>query len=326
MKRLFSLIVVLTTFLQMSIAQQDKMPLPGSIALIPYLSESYGQQIDRVLVDKLQQIAIQNGMAGAGFDERFIITARLIVVDEQQTATIPAKTALRLSVGIYIGDGIDGTLYSSWQTELRGVGDNSTMAYTSALRKLNPKNSELQQSVETGRQRIITYYDSQSASIIATAKALAASTLYDQAIMALLRIPTGCRDYAQAQALIAQYGAPAVENANHELLIQASAAWSASPNSTGAARARRFLGDISYPTAEQQQLAQQLCNEMSVALQQQSEQQWKLLMQESKQWHEQQMAKIESDRDQRVAAILGAAQVEAAWASRPQVHYHVNWW
>ena len=326
MKRLSLLIVLLATLLQVPAAQQNKTALPGSIALIPYLSESYGQQVDRVIIDKLQQIAIQKGMAGSGFDDRFIITARLIVIDEQQTTTMPSKTALRLSVGIYIGDGIDGTLYSSWQTELRGIGDNGTKARLAALRKLNTGDNSLQQAVELGRQRIIGYYDSQSSSIIERAKALAASTMYDQAILALLSIPTGCKDYETAQSLIAQYGFPALENANSELLLKASAAWSGSPNSSGAQRARSLLGQINYPTTDQQLKAQQLCSEMSKTLQQQANQQWSLLMQESKQWHERQIARIESDRDQRVAAILGAAQVEAAWASRPQVHYHVNWW
>lgn len=318
-------------------AQTKNLPPVGKIALIPYLSKSYGSQVDALLTNKLQQIAILGGMSGAGFDDRFIITARIIVNDKQQTSTIPQKTALRLSVTIYIGDGYDGTLFSSWETEVRGIGSDDTQAYLSAIRKLSVSNADLQASVERGKQRIVTYYDNSSKDIIASAKALAASGKHDQAIITLLAIPSASSAYDQAQLLIAQYGIPAVENYNQELLGKAQVAWGANPDETGASIARKYLAQISYPSMAVRNKMQQLSNQMATRLGQISDQQWQTLMQENKQWHERQMARIEgynerekarieSDRDQRVAAILGAAQVEAAWASRPIINYNIDYW
>ena len=130
----------------------------------------------------------------------------------------------------------------------------------------------------------------------------------------------------------------AVENYNQELLGKAQAAWGANPDENGASVARRYLAQISYPSATISNKMQQLSNQMATRLGKISDQQWRLLMQESKQWHERQMsriegynerekARIESDRDQKVATILGIAQVEAARASRPIVKYTINhWW
>jgi hypothetical protein len=319
-------------------AQTNSLPAVGKIALIPYISKSYGSQVDALLTNKLQQIATIGGMSGAGFDDRFIITARLLANDKQQTATIPQKTALRLSVTLYIGDGHDGTLYSSWETELRGIGNSDTQAYLSALRKLSVNNSDLQAFVERGKQRIVTYYNSASKDIMASAKALAVAGKHNQAVIKLLAIPSTSNAYEQAQELIAQYGMRAVENYNQELLGKAQAAWGANPDENGASVARRYLAQISYPSATISNKMQQLSNQMATRLGKISDQQWRLLMQESKQWHERQMsriegynerekARIESDRDQKVATILGIAQVEAARASRPIVKYTINhWW
>lgn len=326
MKRAITIFIAVTAFLLTVTAQQKPMAMIGSIALRPYLSESYGQQVDRVLTDKLQQAAAQQGMAGSGFDDRFIITARLIATDEQQTATIPSKTALRLNIGIYIGDGIDGTLYSSWQTELRGIGDDGDMARLAALRKLNTIDSGLQQAVELGRQRIISYYDSHASSIIAAAQAHAAGKQYDKAILVLLRIPSGCHAYGQAQALIAQYGIPALEKANSELLIKATAAWSSSPNSTGAKNARHYMAEINYPDTETQHQVRLLCDEMSLALKQQADQQWQLLMQESKQKHELEMERTRNNHEEQMETIISRAQVEAEQAKRPLSNLLSNWW
>lgn len=61
----------------------------GMICLNPYIHES--EEIDEttkaVMLSKLNQIANAKGMAGAGFDNRFIITAHLQNVKSVQTQT-----------------------------------------------------------------------------------------------------------------------------------------------------------------------------------------------------------------------------------------------
>lgn len=338
MNKIFlSLIAILCSLPPMAVAQPTPNTQVGKISLIPFLKDSYDQQVNTLLINKLQQIATQNGMAGAGFDDRFIITAHLHPISAEKTATIPSKSAVKLSVALYIGDGFDGTLFSSMETELKGVGKDDTQAYMNAVRRLSPTNVEVQAFVKKGCDRIVAYYDNISPSIISRAKALAKSSKHDEAIVALLAIPSSSKSFEQAQSLIAEYGKPALENRNLELINQARATWSASPTESGASQARQLLCGINYPSINVQRQARELTSEMSAHLKQEQKHQWELLMQESQNWHERQMeriegeielekARIESDRDQRVATILGAAQVEAAWASRPIVNYTVNWW
>lgn len=298
----------------------------SAVALIPYLAESYGSQTNALLTDKLRQIATQNGFSGSGFDDRFVITARLINLDKQQTATIPSKTALRLSVSLYIGDGYDGTLFSSYSTEVRGIGNDEAQARLNAVRKLSATAADVQTFVMKGRKSIDAYYENKSADIIAKANAQAQSGQFDQAIITLSAIPSSCSAYSTAQHLIARYGMPAIENNNKELLLQAKAAWSSQPNEAGAAKARRILVKISYPSQDVENAMHQLTNEMATRLQQERDYQWSLLAQEQQNLHETEMELLKTDRDIRVARIQATAQVEAAWASRPVVNYHVHWW
>lgn len=91
----------------------------GLICLNPHIpeTEALGQKATSMLTSKLQQIATTNGMSGAGFDNRFIITAHIQKLKSSQTQTFPQKNAVEISIGIYVGDGLDGTLYSSYNCE-----------------------------------------------------------------------------------------------------------------------------------------------------------------------------------------------------------------
>ena len=98
----------------------------GMICLNPVVPENdgFGKNSTAMLTTKLQQIATANGMSGAGFDNRFIITSHIQKLKSEQTQTVPQKNAVQVSIGIYVGDGLDGTLYSSFSTEAKGIGSS----------------------------------------------------------------------------------------------------------------------------------------------------------------------------------------------------------
>ncbi len=336
MRILRHLIIICALFFSAGIYAIEPTQI-GKISLKPYLFDNYGHRINSALTNKLLQIATQDGLAGSGFDDRFIITTHLQPIAVEKTNTAPSKTVLRLSVVLYIGDGLSGTLFSTWENEVRSIGNDETLAYLAAIRKISPSNPDIQAFVRRGCSRIVAYYDNISSDILTKAKSLAKSSKYDQAVTLLLSIPSSCKAYGQAQNLIAEYGLPAIENDNAEILNKARALWSASPTENGAAQVRRLLCTMKYPSENLQEQTRKLTTEMSMHLRQEQQNQWDLLMQENQNWHEREMKRIEgnnelrkalikSDRDQRVAAIVGAAQVEAAWASRPVVNYHINWW
>lgn len=302
----------------------------GMISLTPYIPEDteITSNARPYLLDKLSQIATIGGLAGQGVDNRFVITANVREIKKTITASIPQKTAMRISVSIYIGDGIDGTLFASANKEVTGIGDSADEAYISAIRKIPVHDSALVGCVNEGKKRIIEYYDKISSSIIRSATATAASGDYQGAINQLFTIPMQCIRYEEAQSRIADISSQQIENENQTLLANARAVWGASPDRNGAERAEEYLNGIQYPTPEISTGIKQLCSEMSSRLSEIDNQKWNSEMQEMQNRHNTEMAQIESKKQRSIAYINAAASVARVYAAnRPKVIYRIyHWW
>ena len=290
----------------------------GLICLNPHIpeTEALGQKATSMLTSKLQQIATTNGMSGAGFDNRFIITAHIQKLKSSQTQTFPQKNAVEISIGIYVGDGLDGTLYSSYNCDVKGIGNSEDQAISSAIRKVNPKQEELQEAIAKGKKMILNYYDKMSGNIIQTAKSTAASGKYEDAINMLFAIPMSNKDFQTAQSLIAQYGRTSLEQKNLDIVRQARSAWSANPTEEGATAANEILEKLDAPSTKVQTEAKSLQNEMGARIKAISDREFKLEAQ-----------KEQNEKDVKLAGIRAAESVAKAYvASRPKVVYHYYWW
>ncbi len=315
-KHIFINLAVAFAFSATAMAQSAKDI--GLICLNPYIPETevLGQRATSMLTSKLQQIATANGMSGAGFDNRFIITAHVQKLKSSQTQTFPQKNAVQISVGIYVGDGLDGTLYSSYNCEVKGIGDSEDQAIANAVRKVNPNQEELQKAISKGKEQILKYYDKMSGNIIQTAKGSAAAGKYEDAINMLFAIPMTNKDFQTAQALIAQYGRTSLDNKNLEIIRQARSAWSANPTEEGATEANSILQKLDAPSAKIQTEAKGLQNEMAARLKAVSDREFR-----------QEAQKEQNEKEVRLAGIRAAASVAKAYiASRPKVVYHYYWW
>lgn len=72
--------------------------------------------------------------------------------EEQSDPDGSPKNAVEINVGIYVGDGLDGTLYSSYNCDVKGIGNSEDQAISSAIRKVNPKQEELQEAIAKGKK------------------------------------------------------------------------------------------------------------------------------------------------------------------------------
>lgn len=319
MKRI-SMFLMVSLFVLCALAQSSGKA--GMISLNPYIPEDaeLSVKLRKQLITKMSQIASAAGMAGEGFDNRFIITANIQEVELAETATIPVKVAASLSVTFFVGDGIDGTLFSSYTFNVKGIGNDKEDAYFAAIRKISPRKPELLQAVELGKQRIVQYYNTVGPEIINTAKAAAAGGQYDEAISILFAIPMSSDVYPEAQRLIAEYGMVSLEKYNESLLTNAQATWAASPNEEGAEKAREIISQMQMPSQNILTKTQKLSNEIAARLKAVSDREWKLE-------RDIRMAEIKNEHEQNMATIRAVESVaKAQAANRPRVVYHVHWW
>ena len=134
--------------------QAQKMSDTERLALTVWVPDNEGEiplAAIKVLENKLMQIATQNGITGSTDLLRFILTANIDVLTKDITPTAPVMQAFTLNVNLSIADGVDGKAFSSYSTTVKGVGENETKAYLSALKNLKANNPAYQSFIENGK-------------------------------------------------------------------------------------------------------------------------------------------------------------------------------
>lgn len=227
---------------------QDKADDASRIALETVVSdqiEGLTPSAQSNLVNKLNQIATKNGMGGGSSNNRFIITANVAVLSKDITATAPVMQAYTLEVTLYIGDGFEGTLFSSTSVTLKGVGETETKAYLAALKNLKVDDPKYQTFITNGKNKIIEYYNSKCDFLLKEADMLASQNEFEAAINKLVSIPEVCKEcFDKAMEKVGPIYQQQIDRQCKIDLTEAKNVWSSNQNSDGANQASFYLGRI----------------------------------------------------------------------------------
>lgn len=235
----------MSTYAQNDIGKTDDL---GRIILSTYVPEQIeGMPVAAMssLENKLNQIASANGMGGNSFSSRFIITANVNVVSKDITPTAPPMHAYTLDVTFYIGDGIDGVKFSSYSVNLKGVGENETKAYLSALKNLKTNDSQYQGFIDKGKARIVEYYNSRCDFILKESQSLVSGNEFDAAIYNLTSVPEVCADcYSKCMDAVGPIYQKQIDRDCQLKLTEANAIWAANQDIDAANTAGEILSTI----------------------------------------------------------------------------------
>lgn len=217
----------------------------GKITITPYITSNSGLDATArsLLSTKMNQIVTANNAVG-GFEKRFVITPAINILSEKETATIPQKTSMKVSITFFVGDGVAGTLFNSYNVDVSGIGDDHNHALYAAIRKINAKNAGFQSLINEAKDRIESYYNSAAPVLLKEAENYMAVQDYEGALSKLGGIPSICPSYSKAKALISKCGNKIIDRDNKALLTKAKAAWSANPNEYGAKTASDYLAQV----------------------------------------------------------------------------------
>jgi hypothetical protein len=280
MKKINLTLLVISLILGYSINGQNLVSKAndlGRIALVSFVPEQIEQMPDAarsMLTNKLSQIATQSGMGGSSLNQRFIITANIIVLTKDLTPTAPPMTAMTLEVALYIGDGIDGTIFASQSVTLKGVGENETKAYMAALRNLKTNDPQYQTFLEKGKTKIIEYYNSKCDFIIKEAQALASQSQFDAAIYKLTGVPEVCKDcFNKCMDAIAPIYQKRIDKDCLVRLAAANNIWSANQDANSANSAGEVLAYID-PQAACYKEAKALTEKMAKRVKELDQREW----------------------------------------------------
>lgn len=199
MKRLIITIVTLLCTCSLIQAQnsEGKLDDKGRISLaafVPEQAENIPVSARQKLSGVMAQIATQNGLGASGLTTRFCIVPMLNVLSKDITETAPPMQVITLEVIFYIVDAQSQQIFSQTSVTVKGVGQSEDKAFMKALQGIKPKAGQFKGFVETGKTKIIEYYNSQCDVVIQTANALAGQRKYEEALSILFSVPDVCRE------------------------------------------------------------------------------------------------------------------------------------
>lgn len=226
-------------------AQQTDSFSPLALSIWAPEDDDLPSDAQRVLFNKLSQIASRQGIAADPGYSRFIFTAHATVTEKFITPTAPPKHAYKMDVTFYIGDGFDGKIFASYNTPVTGVGDNETKAFLDAFKNIQVANPNYKKFVEQGKAKIIAYYNDKCDAIIRESKSLTAAQQHDEAIYLLMSIPEECKAcYQKALDAVDAVYQQKIDREGKILLAEANTVWNVEQTAEGARKAGELLVQI----------------------------------------------------------------------------------
>jgi len=307
-------LVGINIFAQNSAGKSDDMARITLATFVPQQIDKMPDAARSILANKLSQIATQSGMGGAASRERFIITANVNIISKDLTPTAPPLTALVLEVTLYIGDGIDGTKFASTSISVKGVGENETKAYISALKGISPNNTNIQTFVNEGKLKIVEYYNSKCDFFIKEAQTIASQNKFDEAIFKLTAVPEICKEcYDKCMDAVSPIFQKQIDRDCNLKLSEANNYWGASQTLEGASQAAELLSTIE-PSASCFGEVKALSNKIATRVKELDTREWNYTLKEQTQKSE----RIKAYRD--IGVAYGNGQPKS-------VTYNVRgWW
>lgn len=213
-------------------------------AHIPDQAEGIPSSAQSILINKLGQVITQNGISDNVYNSRFIITPKIDVLTKDVLPTAPPQVAINLQVTFYIGDGVAGNLFSSETIQVKGVGSNENKAYIEAIKQIKPKDKQLQDFIAKGKAKIIDYYNTNCAQIIAESTTLENQNNLEEAMSLLINVPVSSDCFDKVKGKIEGIYTKTINRDCKIKLNEAQAIWSANQDIQAANDAAYILSTV----------------------------------------------------------------------------------
>jgi len=241
--------ISISVFSQNNLIKSDDAGRISLTSVVPNQIEGLPPSINSNLINKLNQISTKYGMGGGSLNNRFILTTNVVVITKDITPTAPPMYAYTIEVTLYIGDGIEGLLFTSVSSTLKGVGETETKAYNSALKNLKIEEPKFKEFIERGKNKIIEYYNSKCDFILKEAEMLSGQNKFEAAIYKLVSIPEVCKEcYDKAMNAVPPIFQKKIDRDCKMKLQEANGIWNAGQDISSAEKAAAILSTIE-PTA-----------------------------------------------------------------------------
>ncbi len=180
----------------------------GKIALSVIIPENIdGLNISQLskLDTKIAQIVTVSGLAASGYNTNFVIYPKFAINESNVVeGGMQNITAVNAELTLFIKQVDNNMLFSTISKSLKGSGSSKELAVTNAISKITTTDPEFKTFIETGKSKIIQYYESKCSEIIKKADTYVKMQQYEQALGLLMSVPEevpSCYNQIQGKAI-----------------------------------------------------------------------------------------------------------------------------
>ena len=197
-----------------------------------------------VLYQTLSRMITEKGFTTESPTTPFVLTAHCDVLDKSNLPGPPVQTVYNLGITFYMADTYTQKKFANAYITLDGVGTGEVKSYINAFRHISANNKEILNLINTGKKKMMEYYNTQYPNIIKEAQRLVSLQNYEEALTMVLSIPICSNGGEEATKYGLQLYTKYLDRMNLFLLNRARALWAAGQNQETAYQVCAMLAQI----------------------------------------------------------------------------------
>lgn len=200
MKKILILLFVFNTFFTVYAQSSSDV---GKIALSIVMPDNVeGMDVSQLskLQTKITQIVATSGLAASGYNNNFVIYPKFAIYESSVVESgMQDITIITCELTLFIKQVDNNVVFSTISKPLKGNGKSKNIAITNALSKININDLDYKSFIETGKGKIVQYYESKCQDIITKSESLVKKQDYEQALGLLMSVPEEVSCYNKVQ-------------------------------------------------------------------------------------------------------------------------------
>lgn len=198
------ILLIITVFVLSQIVKaQSSSSEIGKITLSVIMPENVdgldASQLSK-LETKITQIVTNSGIGASGDNNSFVIYPKFAVYETNVVeGGMQNITVVKSELSLFIKQVDNNILFSSVSKVINGSGNSKLTAMTNAISKIDVNDNDFKTFVETGKTKIIKYYENKCLDIITKSETLAKKQDFEQALGLLMSVPEEVSCYSKVQ-------------------------------------------------------------------------------------------------------------------------------
>ena len=243
MKRIALVILATVMSIGMTVAQSVGSRLPLKV-YVEEMPQPFPASAQTQMVNKIHQMLTANGIASTDVYSDFIFTVVASPLEKEIVSGAPVQIIQNMDFTFYIVDVNRQVVFATYSTAAKGVGQSEAKCYLDAIKRVNITSPSVSSFINTGKKKILAYYDAEADNLFAKARALAEQKKFDEAFYVLCGFPTESSQYRESLAVGNEIYRSYVDYLAQKNLARARSVWAAQQNSKGASEAGAYLAAI----------------------------------------------------------------------------------